>query len=124
MKKTILTLVVVALAGLSVVTQDSGSLLTAQDAEKPAAAAAAKKPRGRLPAYYAQIGLSNTQRDKIYGVQATYGTEIESLQKQIAVIEEKRDAEVVAVLTPEQKKTLEDLVAAAKKRSEERRKKE
>mgnify|MGYP007096641417 CR=1 FL=1 len=122
MKKTILTLVVVALAGLSVVTQDSGSLLTAQDAEKPAAAA--KKPRGRLPAYYAQIGLSNTQRDKIYGVQATYGTEIESLQKQIAVIEEKRDAEVVAVLTPEQKKTLEDLVAAAKKRSEERRKKE
>jgi hypothetical protein len=121
MKTTILTLVVVALAGLSVVTQDPGNLLTAQDAEKPAAA---KKPRGRLPAYYAQIGLSNVQRDKIYGVQGTYGTEIESLQKQIAAIEEKRDAEIVAVLTPEQKKTLEDLVAAAKKRSEERRKKE
>jgi TolA-binding protein len=119
MKKSFLTLVVVALAGLSVATHNSGSMVTAQDAEKPAATQ--KKSNGRLPPYYAQIGLSGAQRDKIYGVQGTYGEQIKELQKQIMSLEEKRDTEIQAVLTPEQKKTLDGLVAAAKKRAEERR---
>lgn len=91
--------------------------------EKAASTKVAKKPRGRLPAYYAQVGLSTEQRDKIYSVQATYGKQIADLQKQIDALEARQDADVVAVLTPEQKKKLDELLAAAEKRAEERRSK-
>ena len=91
--------------------------------EKAAPAKVAKKPRGRLPAYYAQVGLSSKQRDGIYAVQAVYGKQIDELQKQIDALKEKEDAEVVAVLTPEQKTKLDELLAAAKKAADERRSK-
>ena len=119
MRKSFLTLAVVALAGLSVATHNPGSLVTAQDAEK--LSVTEKKTTGRLPPYYAQIGLSDAQRKQIYGVQGSYAEQIDELQKQIAALEEKRDAEIVAVLNPEQKKALDQLVAAAKKKAEERR---
>lgn len=95
----------------------------AAEKEKAAPAKVAKKPRGRLPAYYGQVGISSKQRQEIYDVQAMYVKQIADLQKQIDALEKKRDGEVAAVLTPEQKKKVDDLVAAAKKRSEERRSK-
>jgi hypothetical protein len=91
--------------------------------EKAASAKVARKPRGRLPAYYAQVGLSTEQRHAIYSVQIAYGKQIADLQKQIDALEMKQDAEVVGVLNPEQKKKLDELLATAKKRAEERRNK-
>lgn len=90
---------------------------------KVVTAKVAKKPRGRLPAYYAQVGLSTEQRHAIYSVQIAYGKQIADLQKQIDALEMKQDAEVVGVLNPEQKKKLDELLATAKKRAEERRNK-
>ena len=95
----------------------------AAEKEKAAPAKVVKKPRGRLPQYYGQVGISSKQRQEIYDVQAVYKKQIDELQKQIDALKEKQNAEVVAVLTPEQKKKLDELLAAAKKAAEERRSK-
>jgi hypothetical protein len=119
------SMVVVALFAFALGSQASVDFTVGQEKaaekEKAAPPKAAKKPRGRLPAYYAQIGLSTEQRDEIYAVQATYRKPIEDLHKQIEALQKKQDAEVVAVLKPEQKEKLDELLAAAKKRAEERR---
>lgn len=118
------TFVAVSLA-LALGTQLSVEPTVGQEksATKSTEKAAATKPRGRLPAYYAQVGLSTAQRETIYSVQADYGKQIEALQKQIEAIQKKQDADVVAVLKPEQKEKLDKLLADAQKRAEERRSK-
>lgn len=124
MTRKSMSVVVVLVAVLAIGAQVYTDVSHAQDAEKATkkVEAVRKKPRGRLPAYYGQVGLSSKQRDDIYAAQAQFNEQIEVLRKQISVLEEKRDADVKAVLTPEQAKTLDDLLAAAKKRAEERRK--
>ncbi len=121
------SMVVVALCAFALGSQANVRMTSGQESaaekEKAAPAKVAKKPRGRLPAYYAQIGLSTEQRDKIYGVQADYGKQIAALQKQIDDLVKKQDTEIVSVLKPEQKEKLDALLAAAKKRAEERRSK-
>lgn len=90
-------------------------------AEKPAAEAPAekkpapKKPRGRLPAYYAKV-VTAAQREEIYSIQGQYQEQIDALMKQLAEIEAKRDAEVAAVLTPEQQKQVAEMVEEARQR--------
>lgn len=118
-------MVVVALLAYGLGTQSPDVPTFAQ--EKGAAAAKAeapkarKKPRGRLPIYFGQVGLSEEQRTKIYGIQAEYGKQLDDLRKQVAAIEAKRDGEVEAVLTDAQKKKLGELRVAAKKAAEARR---
>ena len=58
--------------------------------EKSAETKAEKKAEGRVPAYYAQVGLSKDQKDKIYSLQAKYTEQITALQKQIAELEAKQ----------------------------------
>ena len=51
----------------------------------PAAAAengAAKKPRGRLPAYYGKV-VTDKQREQIYEIQAKFNEQIAKLQQQL-----------------------------------------
>lgn len=122
------SLVCVALAALFLGSQAPVSSTSAQDdaKAKPAAKAdkkAPKKAKGRVPSYFAQVGLSGEQREKIYSVQGEYNGKIGELKKQIAELTSKRDAEVEAVLTETQKKQLDDLRAAAKKKADERKKK-
>ena len=124
------SLVCVALAALFLGSQMPASSTVAQeDAKekaKPAAKAdkkAPKKARGRVPAYFAQVGLSGEKKEKIYSVQGEYNGKIGDLKKQIAELTSKRDAEVEAVLTETQKKQLDDLRAAGKKKAEDRKKK-
>ena len=85
--------------------------------------AARKRPRGRLPMFYGQIGLSREQREKIYEIQAKYRSQIEELMKQLAALREKQKEEIEAVLTDEQKERLAKLQEEAKKRRAARRKK-
>lgn len=82
-----------------------------------------KKARGRLPNYYARVGISKEQRERIYSIQAQYNEKIEALEKQLAELKSKRDAEVEAVLTPEQKKKLASLREEAAKKRKSRKKK-
>jgi hypothetical protein len=68
------------------------------------------KLKGFLPMNWARIGLSEDQKQEVYRIQAKYGAEIDKLKAQIAELEAARDRERKAVLTPEQKKRLEDIL--------------
>ena len=94
--------------------------VTGQEGEKKPAAEKkeAKKPRGRLPAYFSTV-VTSKQREEVYTVQAKYSKQLEDLEKQIAALRAEMLKEVDAVLTPEQlaevKKKRNE--AAAKKKS-------
>lgn len=80
------------------------------------AAPAAKetnKAKGRLPSYYSKV-VDGQQREKIYAIQKTYGPQIAQLQAQLKELTQKRDAEVNALLTPEQRERFAALRAEAR----------
>lgn len=74
---------------------------------------AAKKSKGRLPNHFGKLNLSDEQRDKIYKIQASYKSEIDSLKKQLAELNKKKDAEIATVLEPSQKSILDKILAEA-----------
>ncbi len=67
------------------------------------------KAKGQLPANWAKLGLTDEQKDKVYRVQMKHNNEIAKLEAQIDDIKKKRDKERAEVLTPEQKKRLEEI---------------
>jgi len=71
------------------------------------------KPRGRLPNHFAGV-VSDEQRDKIYAIQREFEPKIRELTLQLDSLKKQRDEKIQAVLTPEQKKKIDDLKAAAK----------
>ena len=73
---------------------------------------ARKQPRGRLPAYYATL-VSAEQREKIYEIQARHAEKINALKTELAAAVKAQDDEVEAVLTPEQKEKLSQILAEA-----------
>ena len=85
----------------------------------PAAEPAAKKFRGRLPAYFSTV-VSSEQRQKVYEIQVTYFERIAALEKQILELRAKQDQEVDAILSAEQLAEIKKLRAAAtaKRRSQ------
>lgn len=89
---------------------------------RPAKAAKAKKPRGRLPAYYRYV-VTPQQREAIYKIQAEFAPKIAELQAQLKALTKERDQKVSAVLTPEQRKKVEDLRGAAKAKRAQKTKK-
>jgi Spy/CpxP family protein refolding chaperone len=74
--------------------------------------------RPRLPMYYGKV-VTEEQRQKIYDIQRKYFPQIRALQKQLEALIAKRDAEIEAVLTPQQKAEIERLrkEAAARRAS-------
>lgn len=125
-----LVALVVAVAGLAVAQQRSPdrqpstapstlATLLQQAPESPAetpvpeAAKSKKEFRGRLPMYYSRV-VDNEQREKIYAIQREYAPKIDALQAQLEALTADRDEKVEAVLTPEQRNTVEKLRAAAK----------
>ena len=89
----------------------------AKPAEKPAESKSAekaeeKKSTNRLPSNYGKLGLTDAQKSKIYGVQDKHEKEIDGLNEKLKAAKAKRDAEIEAVLTPAQKKTLKEIMDA------------
>ncbi len=86
-------------------------------AAKPAAArkGAAKEgqPAARLPNYYREI-VSEEQRESILAIQRQYAAKIDPLRRELEKLAKERDEKIEAVLTPEQKKKIEEIRAAAK----------
>lgn len=87
------------------VTDDAGPVA-------PIADSAAKKFRGRLPAYFATV-VSAEQRQKVYEIQANYFERIAALEKQILELRAKQDQDVDGVLSAEQLAGIKKLRAAA-----------
>lgn len=111
---------------LTLLTFSESRVTKAPGADKPAAGKSAKKKttkqrrkaRGRVPNYYGKVGLSPEQKKKIYAIQKQYRSQMQDLFKQLAALREKQQAEIDAVLTPEQAAQVKALrKAAAKKRA-------
>lgn len=128
MKKKFLSVVACALVALGVVCISTHPPVVAQESgkaaktEKAEGAKKAAKSGDRLPANYAKIGISEEQRKKIYEIQGKYDDQIAALQKQLADLRAKEKAEVEAVLTPEQKKTLQSVSEESQKKAAEKKK--
>ena len=73
---------------------------------------AAKKAKGRLPPYFAQV-VTEKQRTNIYAIQKKYADQLEALEQQVKSLQEQRDSEIEGVLTDEQKEKLYQLRADA-----------
>jgi len=68
------------------------------------------KLKGFLPMHWGKLGLSDDQKQTVYKIQAKYAAEIDKLEAKIKEIKASRDKEMKAVLTPEQRKRLEDIL--------------
>ncbi|HEX3656954.1 MAG TPA: hypothetical protein VHV55_14150 [Pirellulales bacterium] len=99
------------LLALAVVWSQPATLCSAAD-DAPAAKEKSKL-KGRLPNYYSKV-VDGAQREKIQQIQQTYAPQIEQLQAQLKALNEKREAEINALLTPEQRTRLAALSAEAK----------
>ena len=102
-------------AALLLLVGASGPVWSQDGSGEPEPAKPAVKFRGRLPAYFSRV-VSQKQRDAIYGIQAGYADQLAKLESQIRELESARDKEVRDVLTPEQKKQVDAMMAAAKAR--------
>ncbi len=92
-------LTVTALCSVFVLT----GLLTGADEKK------ADPPKGKLPADWKKLGLTDAQTKDIYAIEADYGPKIEDLENQVKKLKDERFEKMVKVLTPEQKARLKDI---------------
>ncbi|HBI41326.1 MAG TPA: hypothetical protein DDY78_00520 [Planctomycetales bacterium] len=70
------------------------------------------KLKGKLPAHYKKLGLSDKQMQEIFKIEAGYVDRVEALQKQLADLKKTEHNDVVNVLTDEQKTHLKELLTA------------
>jgi Spy/CpxP family protein refolding chaperone len=70
----------------------------------------AGKFKGQLPANWKKLGLSDQQVQDVYKIQSKYNEEIDKLDAKIKELKATMDKERRAVLTPEQKKRLEEIL--------------
>jgi Spy/CpxP family protein refolding chaperone len=73
------------------------------------------KMKGKLPANYKKLGLSDAQVQEIYKIDAKYTAELALLKAKEDELKATRDKDVRAVLTPEQKKRLEEIQTGKEK---------
>lgn len=73
------------------------------------------KAKGVLPANWGKLGLEDKQKQEIYKIQNKYNGEIDKLEAKIKELKSTRDKEMKAVLTPEQKKRLDDILTGKDK---------
>lgn len=125
MNRRVLSCVVCGFVSATIVCVSAYPMAVAQETGKAGKAEGGKKvvkPGDRLPANYAKIGVSDDQRKKIYEIQSKYSEQITNLQKQLAELKSKENAEVEAVLTAEQKKALQAANDETKKKAAEKKK--
>lgn len=87
-----------------------------------AAADHAKSSAPHLPGGWAHLNLSNDQRAKAVAVLQKYAPQIKQLQMQLSDLRNKREAEMTALLTDQQRTQLAEAKAAAKAKAAEKAK--
>lgn len=90
---------------------------SAQGAETAAKKGLAGKLRGRLPDHYPQV-VTPEQREAIYKIQAEYQPRIQALKDQLQALQQEQKEKIAAVLTPEQKKQVEQAADKAKQQKD------
>ena len=76
--------------------------------------------RGRLPRYFGKIGVSPTQKRKIYSIQETYRIRVKALTRELEELRGQERKEMLAVLTTTQKQRLSELIGEAEAAREAR----
>jgi peptidoglycan hydrolase CwlO-like protein len=66
--------------------------------------------KGKLPPNWSKLGLTDSQVQEVYKVQNKYNEEIDKLEAKIKELKATRDRESKAILTPEQKKRLDEIL--------------
>jgi Spy/CpxP family protein refolding chaperone len=101
----------VLIAGVLTTVLVASGGITAQDAKKEVKKDdPVPKAKGFLPQNFGKLGLTDTQKQDVYNIQAKYNTKIDEYEAKIRELKTARDKEVKAVLTPEQKKRLEEIL--------------
>jgi len=106
-----------------VAAQETKPVKPAAKAETTKAETTKKAVKGRLPPYFAKVGVSDVQREKVYAIQAKHKPEIDKLEEQLKSLREQEMTEMEGVLTGEQKTRLAELRAEAQKKRDEAKKK-
>ena len=109
----------VLLSAVGTFAQDASKKATGK---KPAGSAAAEsgqkgqkaegKSGRRLPQFYGKV-VDQPQRKQIYAIQESYEADIQKLEQELQALKDKRDAEIRALLRPEQVKEIDRLMADA-----------
>jgi len=99
------------LIGVLAVALIAGGGLLGQD--KKEAKDPPTKFKGFLPPNWGKLGLTDSQKQAVYKTQTEYKQKIDSLKAQIAKLQEEERAEMLKVLTPEQKKRLAELLTGS-----------
>ena len=81
------------------------------------AVAKRKESRGRLPVHYAPV-VTEEQKEKIYKIQEEYKPKIDAARAQMDALVKEQKEKIAAVLTPDQKKKIEEAAAKAKEKGE------
>ena len=76
------------------------------------------KTKGQLPANWGKLDLSAEQKQAIYKVQAKYKDDIAKLKDKIKEVETEERQEMAKLLTPDQKKKLQELATGEKSKEE------
>jgi hypothetical protein len=66
----------------------------------------------RLPQFYGKV-VDQPQRKQIYAIQESYEADIQKLEQELQALKDRRDAEIRALLRPEQVKEIDQLMADA-----------
>ena len=70
----------------------------------------ATKLKGKLPAHFRKLGLSDQQTQQIFKIEASYAEKIDAAKKQLADLVAAQHHDVDNVLTDEQKTHLKELL--------------
>ena len=92
--------------------RQKGAAAKASPAAKPATRPTTR-PRGRLPRYFGKVGVSATQKRRVYAIQAMYRDRAEILTRQLEELRSQERLEVLEVLTALQKQRLAELIRMA-----------
>jgi len=82
------------------------------DAKKSRKDEGEKKPGGRLPPHFGDV-VNAQQREKIYQIQGEYAAKLAAARKQLADVQKELNDKIDALLTPEQRKKIDQLKEAA-----------
>ncbi len=96
---------------LPLIAQETGNAQVQTKAKK--AGKRAVDPTRRVPDYFGQLGLSDTQRESIYKIRAKHQPKIDALEKQLEELRGQMVKECETLLTDAQKKLLEERRAGA-----------
>jgi Spy/CpxP family protein refolding chaperone len=110
MKRRLMALAVVVALAVWAVTAQPSSAGAGKTEPGKAEPGKEEKLKGFLPMYWKSLGLTDSQKQQVYKVQAEYKKKLEALEQQIEQLKEARRKDLEAILTEQQKAELRNIL--------------